>query len=141
VKKLILILVLFVLTFALFGIVEAGRSGITTVNLRACIDGGDGVCQTAGDLELDGVTICWRPAGEVEQCGQTEDVEWWFDSLPQGSYWARTEGLAGYRLVGASCTTHPNIPYSPCHVNGSRVHFVVRKGLESVNVNFSFTAE
>lgn len=144
-KKFTPILILFVFTLLLFGVAEAGREGDKTVNLRSCIDGnGDNACTySAGDTILDGVTVCFRPAGEEEQCGQTEDGEWWFDSLPHGSYWARTEGKVGYQFVGASCTTSQGIPYSPCQVNGSNVHFVISKdpNMFAVNVNFAFVPE
>lgn len=142
-RKVFPIIVLFVFTVVIFRTAEAGRQGDKTVNLRACTYDGDYVCRSGGDVELDGVIVCFRPAGQAEQCGQTEDGEWWFDSLPHGSYWARTEGKAGYQFVGASCTTYPNIPYSPCNVNGSSVHFVISKdpNLFAVNVNFVFAPE
>jgi hypothetical protein len=144
-KKITPIIALFVFTLVLFGVAEAGRQGETTVNLLTCIDGnGDNTCTFSNaDTPLDGVTVCFRPAGEAEQCGQTEDSEWWFDSLPHGSYWARTEGLEGYQFVGASCTAQLNMPYSPCQVNGSNVHFVIRKdpNLNAVIVNFVFVPE
>jgi hypothetical protein len=142
-KRIIPIIALFVFTLALFGAAEAGREGDKTVNLRACTYDGNSICRSGGDVELDGVTVCFRQTGQAEQCGQTEDGEWWFDSLPHGSYWARTEGKPGYTLAGASCTTHPNIPYSPCQVNGDKVHFVISKdpNLFAVNVGFAFVAE
>jgi hypothetical protein len=139
-RKVFPLIVLFVFMLVIFSTAEAGRRGETTVDLRACTNAIIDACRS-GAVDLDGVTICFRPAGEDELCGQTEDGEWWFDSLPHGSYWARTEGKSGYQLVGASCTTHPNIPYSPCQVNGSSVHFVVHKDLIAVAVNFMFVAE
>ena len=140
-RKIIPIVVLFMFTSVLFGVAEAGQGGITTVNLRACIDvNGDNACLFS-DTVLDGVTVCFRPVRGNEQCGQTEDGEWWFDSLPPGTYWARTEGKAGYQFIGANCTTYPNIPYSLCQVSGSKVRVVIPKNLNAVNVNFLFIPE
>jgi hypothetical protein len=141
-KKIIPIIALFVFMLALFGVAEAGRQGDKTINLRACIDvHNDNACSFNGDIFLDGVTVCFKPARGVEQCGQTEDGEWWFDSLPAGTYMARTEGLEGYQFVGASCTTFPNVPYSQCQINGSKVKISIRKSVNAVNVNFLFVAE
>ena len=140
-RKILTVLILFVLSLALWGTAEAKPTGFTTINLRACIDAGDGACQSeAGDVALDDVTVCLRQAGQAEQCFETEDGEMWIDSLPHGSYWARGLAPSGYQLVGITCTTFPNIPYSPCQVRGNEVHFVVLKSVGetvgAVTVNF-----
>lgn len=141
-RKVFPIIVLFVFTLGLFGVAEAGQEGFATVNMRACIDvDGDNACAFNDDIFFDGVTICWRPAGGDEQCGFTEDGEWWLDSLPEGFYWARIEGVAGHQLVGAGCTVYPNIPYPHCRVNGNDTRVFIHKRVNAVNVSFLFTPE
>lgn len=118
------------------GAAAAPKSGTTTINLRTCIDAGDGACQTQGDVALDDITVCLRSAGSAEQCVATEDGEWWVDSQPRGSYRARVEPPAGYQLDGITCTTFPNIPYSACTVKGQQVRVVIRAEVTAVTVNF-----
>jgi hypothetical protein len=114
-----------------------------TINLRACIDIGSGVCLTPAP-ELNDVQICLRSPGEDLRCRLTEDGEYWWDYQPHGPYWAYLgEVPAGYEFVGATCTTYPGEPYQPCQVHGTRVHFVLNKELpafgDAVYISFLFS--
>ncbi len=128
--------VLFVLGLTLAGPAYAAQNGITTINLRTCVDAGDGACLTVDDVAIDGVRVCLRQPGDIERCYGTEDGEVWVDSLPRRSYWARVEIPAGYQLDGITCTTYPNRPYSPYRSTDRAVRFVVRADIDAVNVNF-----
>jgi hypothetical protein len=128
--------VLFAFSLALAGPAYAAQSGLTTINLRTCVDGGDAACLTVGDVAVDGVRVCLRQPDGAEHCYGTEDGEAWVDSLPQRSYCARVEVPFGYQLGDSTCTTYPDIPYSPCRSTGSVVHFTVRPNTNAVNVSF-----
>ena len=113
--------------------------GSVTVNLRTCVDAGDGACLTTGDTVVDGVTVCLRGPHLAERCASTEDGEFWIDSLASGPYWARVVEPGGYELATATCTTHPNLAYRPCRSSGDEVHFVAHQDANAVNVNFLLT--
>ena len=105
------------------------KHGNITINLRACIDIGIGACQTPAP-ELNDVELCLRSPGEDLVCIQTEDGEYWQDSQPHGPNWASLgEVPEGYEFVGVTCTTFGAVPYQPCQVHGTRVHFVLTKEL------------
>ncbi len=140
-KKLLILALSIVLSVVFVASAQARPKDGETINLRACIDAGDGACLTEGDQALDLVEVCLRSPGEEAQCRETEDGEYWWDSQPRGSYWAYVGDVpAGYELVGATCTTFPADPYKPCQARGNRVHFVVKKGTEAVTINFLFRA-
>lgn len=119
-------------------------SGPVTINLRACVDAGDGACLTAGDTYVDGAILCFYRGGEEPRCGGTEDGEHWFDSQPAGSYWAYASFIPeGYRLQQITVSTHPSIPYTPSNYlpHKEQIHFVVKKDGIAVNVNFLLTPD
>jgi hypothetical protein len=134
--------ILFLFSFWMAGtavVLARPTSGPTTINLRACVDAGDGACLTAGDTYVDGVGVCFYRGGEEPRCGGTEDGEHWFDSQPTGSYFAYASFIPeGYQLAGITVTTFPNLPYEPANyqANKQQVHFVVKKDVIAVNVNF-----
>ena len=125
------------------------KHGNITINLRACIDSGDGACLTQqGDQPLDDVELCLRSPGEDLQCIWTEvgeDAEHEWDSQPHGPNWAYVRAVpTGYEFVGATCTTFPADPYQPCHVHGTKVHVRLTKELAgssspAVYINFLFS--
>jgi hypothetical protein len=122
----------------------APRTSYTTIDLRACVDGGDGACFTAGDVYVDGVGICYLKAGGVVRCGVTEDGEHMFDSQPPGSYRAYVNFLPeGYRLDRITVTTYPNIPYQPSsyHKARQRVSFNIKRDVVAVAVNVLLIAD
>lgn len=127
-KRISALLVALTGVLALSAPMLASQVGETTINLRAWV----------GTSELNGVTVCLRQSGQQETCAQTEDGEFWMDSLPHGAYRARVETPVGYELTGITCTSFPDLSYSPCNVQGNQVRFVVRKGVVAVNVNFLF---
>ena len=122
----------------MFGTVEAQRSGIATINLRACLDNNeDGVCEQA----LDGVLVCFSFRNEDERCFFTEDGEYWEDSKRPGEYTARSEAPEVYHLVGIACTgtNLSNRPYSHCQIEGNTVDFKVSKNTNAVIIYFLYT--
>ncbi len=145
-KKLLVLAPALVLTAVFVAGAQARpQEGPFTVNLRACVDTGVGACQAPAP-ELDGVNLCLQSPGEELQCVFTEDGEYWQDSQPHGPNWAYLgEVPADYEFVGATCTTFPAVPYEPCQVHGTRVHFVLKKALgtsssPAVSINFLFQA-
>ncbi|HZG68108.1 MAG TPA: hypothetical protein VEZ12_15295 [Herpetosiphonaceae bacterium] len=144
-KKLLILALSIVLSVVFVASAQARpEDGVTTINLRSCIDSGDGACLTQGDQVLGQVRICLQwPGGGEPECITTEEIEegeHWWDSQPHGRYSAYVQGVpADYELVGATCTTHPADPYKPCKVRGNEVYFVVKKGTNAVNINFLFS--
>ncbi len=130
------------IVLALMGLVAlttpalATQPGYTTVNLHACVDTGDGTCQSP----LDGVLVCLERAGHPEVCGETEDGEFWQDSLRHGAYRARVEVPTGYTLAGTTCTAFPHLSHLRCHVHGNQVRLVIGKDVIAVNINFLLVA-
>ncbi len=116
-------------TLMLAGTAVAAPVGITTINLRTW----------EGTTPIDGVRVCLARGGDQIVCGETEDGELWADSLPAGAYRAWVEPI-GYALIGITCTTFPDVPYSPCRPRGTEVRFVVRKDVVAVNINFLLSA-
>ena len=127
-KRSIAGIVALVPTLLLAGVAMAAPVGTTTINLRTW----------EGTTPIDGVRVCLARGGHQIVCGETEDGELWADSLPAGPYRAWVEP-AGYELVGITCTTFPDVPYS-CRESGAQVRFVVRKDVVAVNVNFHLSA-
>jgi hypothetical protein len=116
-------------TLSFAGGAVAAPSGTTTVNLRTW----------EGTTPVDGIHVCLARGGRTVVCGDTEDGELWADSLPAGAYRAWVEP-AGYRMVGITCTTFPDIPYGSCRTRGTEVRFVVGKDVVAVNINFLLSA-
>ena len=131
VKRPLAIVLALVGVLMLAGTAAAAPSGMTTINLRAW----------EGTAPVDGVRVCLARANQLIVCGDTEDGELWADSLPPGPYRAWVEPSTGYELVDISCTTFPNIPYSPCRVRGNEARLVVGKDVVAVNVNFFLTSD
>lgn len=114
----------------LAGGASAAQVGTTTINLRTW----------EGTTPIDGVRVCLARGGEQIVCGETEDGELWADSLPAGAYRAWVEPT-GYVLVGITCTTFPDVPYTSCRPRGTEVRFVVRKDVVAVNINFLLSSD
>jgi hypothetical protein len=137
-KRIVVLWLLAMLLPVAAGAMAGPKDGFTTINLRACVDAGDGACETAGDVFVDGVGICFQKAGGETHCGVTEDGEHWFDSQPAGSYWAYATFLPeGYTVAGITATIWPDIPYHPSSYQKGkeRIHFVVKRDVDAVNVN------
>ena len=141
-KRPLAIVMALIAVAAFSGTAAAKPAGITTINLRTCVDATDDACLSeAGDVVVDGVVVCLGGSGLSTSCASTEDGEHWLDSLPHGSYRATVETPAGYTLEGITCTTFPNVPYSPCRVRGDEVRFRVGKDLNAVSINFLLEAD
>ena len=129
-KRSLAIILALIGILASAGSVAASHVGTTTINLRAW----------HGTQPVDGVVVCVEQRGHHLTCGATEDGELWVDSLPHGTYRAWIEPAAGWDLTGITCTSYPDIEYSPCRVRGSEVRFRVRQDTVAVNINFNLAA-
>jgi hypothetical protein len=59
-RKTLVIFVLVALGSAVWSTAAAKPVGYTTINLRACIDAGDGACQSeTQDIAIDGASVCF----------------------------------------------------------------------------------
>lgn len=127
--RTIAIIVALIGVLALTGTALGAHSGETTVNLRARV----------ADGEADGVLVCLR-GGHRTVCGETEDGELWVDSLPQAGYRAWVQPPTGHALIAVSCTESSTGATYPCKVRDNEVRFVLRKGVQAVNVVFHLSA-
>ena len=134
------LLVLGLLSLFLTGaaaVMAAPKQGTATINLRLCLDAGDGLCQHLGEDEP--FFLCVQKAGDDPYCNTIEYGEVSLFDTPPGSYWAYIPVLPeGYHLDRIMVTTYPDIPYEPHNVPPGRdkVHLVLKQGVNAVNVTF-----